>query len=288
MDNSLRDFVYKVNTSYQFERADALLFATIAEGYRPGGANFFNASQGATVDPRFFGYDPDKVTSYELGIKSMWLDDRLRLNTSVYHIAWEGIQLGTRIGEGWPAIVNGDDARINGIEVDLTALLTNALQLDLSIAKLDAQLTEDTLTTPEVDGQKGDRLPGSADFQAFLALRYETEFGNAVRWWVRAAGSYSSDVTSYLNDNQFNQLITPIELSENRFFDRMPSYTIWNLSTGIERDQWSLLVHIDNLFNKKYIVASSTFELGPVDDPVSRQHYYGYPRTVGASLRYTF
>ena len=288
MDNSVRDFVYKINTSYQFDRVDAMIFATIAEGYRPGGANFANASWGTNVDPRFLGYDPDKAKSYELGLKSMWMDDRLRLNASVYHIDWQDIHLGTRIGDGFPAIVNGDDARINGIEVDLTALLSDTLRLELSVAKFNAELAEDTLTTPEVDGQKGDRLPGSADFQAHLALRYETEFANAMRWWVRASGSYSSDVTAYLNDNQFNQLISPPELSENRFFDRMPSYTVWNLATGLEMDRWSLFTHIDNLLNEKYIVGSSTFELGPVDDPISRQHFYGRPRTVAVSLHFAF
>jgi outer membrane receptor protein involved in Fe transport len=288
MDNSLSDFVYKINTSYQFDRADALVFATIAEGYRPGGANFSNASWGTDVESHFYGYDPDKATSYELGVKSMWLDDRLRLNASVYHIDWEGIQLGTRIGAGFPAIVNGDDARINGIEIDLTASISDSLRLDLSVTRLDAELAEDTLTTPEMDGQKGDRLPGSAETQAILAVQYETEFANALRWWIRAAGSYSGDVTSHLNSNQFNRLISPIELSENRFFDRMPSYTVWNLSSALERDDWSLFAYIDNLFDEKYIVGTSTFELGPVDDPISREHYYGRPRTVEVGLRYTF
>ena len=218
----------------------------------------------------------------------MLLDDRLRLNASVYHIDWADIHLGTRVGAGFPAIVNGDDASIDGIEVDLTALLSDALQLDVSVAKFDAELAQDTVTTPEIDGQKGDRLPGSADLQVFLALRYETEFANDIRWWARAAGSYSSDVTAYLNDNQFNQLIDPPELSENRFFDRMPSYTVWNLATGLEKDRWGLYLHIDNLFDEKYVVASSTFELGPVDDPISRQHFYGRPRTIAASLRYAF
>ncbi len=52
--------------------------------------------------------------------------------------------------------------------------------------------------------------------------------------------------------SQFNQLIDPPELSENRFFDRMPSYTVWNFSTGLTRNQWSVFAYADNLFNEKY------------------------------------
>jgi len=287
MDNDIRDSVYKVNSSYQFERVDALLFATIAEGFRPGGANYFDSTVDAVVGSKFRGYDPDKATSYEIGIKSMLLDDRLRLNASIYRIDWDDIQLDTTI-HGYTVRTNGDDARIEGIEFDLTALISDALQLDLSITKLDAALMEDTVTTPEVDGQKGNRLPGSAELQAFLGLRYETEIASSMRWWTRLAGSYSGDVTTYINDNQVNQLIDPPELSDNRFYDRLPSYTVWNLTTGLEGEQWSMFVYVDNLFDEKYIVASSTFEQGPVDDPISRQHYYGRPRTIGVNLRYTF
>ncbi|MDH3577207.1 MAG: TonB-dependent receptor, partial [Gammaproteobacteria bacterium] len=256
MDNQVRDFVYKINTSYQFDRADALLFATIAEGFRPGGANYVNSVQAAVIDPRFLGYDPDKATSYEIGVKSMLLDERLKFNTSIYHIDWEDIQLATRVGVGFEAIVNGDDARINGIELDLTALISDSMSLDLSVTRLDAELSADTVKTPEIDGQKGDRLPGSAELQASLALRYEMELANSTRWWTRLAGNYSGDVTAYLNDNQFNQLISPPELSENRFFDRMPSYTVWNLTTGVEREQWSLFAFVDNLFDEKYIIGT--------------------------------
>jgi outer membrane receptor protein involved in Fe transport len=60
------------------------------------------------------------------------------------------------------------------------------------------------------------------------------------------------------------------------------------VTTGLDRNHWSLFAYIDNLLNEKYIVASSTFELGPVDDPISRQHYYGRPRTVGINLRYSY
>jgi len=288
LDNRVSDFVYKINTSYKFDRVDALLFATIAEGFRPGGANTVNSALAAVIDPRFLGYDPDKAISYELGVKSKLLDDRFRLNASIYRIDWEDIQLSTRVGAGFLATVNGDDARIHGVELDLTALITDSLQLDFSLNTLQAELVEDTLTTPEIDGQNGDRLPGSPELQAHVALRYDTEFANSMNWFLRVVGSYTGDVTAYLNDNQFNQLISPAELSENRFFDRMPSYSVWNVTTGLARDNWNLFGYVDNLLNEKYIVASSTFELGPVDDPISRQHYYGRPRTIGVNLRYVF
>lgn len=288
LDADIEDSIFKFNTSYQLANANALLFLTVAEGFRQGGANAVNSTQAGVVDPRFLSFDPDKATSYELGVKSMWFADRLRLNAAVYHIDWEGLQLGTRVGAGFPATLNGNDAEIDGFELDLTAQLASAWQLGFNFNQLDARLAEDTTATPEIDGQKDDRLPGSAETQANLSLRYDHPLASDKYLWVRLGGSYSSDVTAYLNDNQFNQLISPQVLSENRFYDVLPSYTTWNLSAGLEARGWSLMAYADNLFDKAYRVASSTFELGPVDDPLSRQYFYGRPRTIGMRLRYQF
>ena len=287
MDTGLTDFVYKLGVSYEFDDADALLFVTIAEGYRPGGANYVDAVTLETIDPGLLSYDPDKATSYEIGIKSMLLDNRLQLNASIYRLDWEDAQLTTGLsGVEW--ILNGGDARVNGLEIDLTALLSDSLSVDFTLSRLDAELTEDTLITPDVDGQKGDRLPGSAELQANFALRFETELAGNTRWWTRLSGSYCGDVNAYLNDNDINQFIDPPVLSENRFFEQIPGYSVWNVHTGFEWNEWSAFAYVDNVFDERYIVATSTFEQGPVEDPISRRHYYGRPRAYGVTLRYDF
>ncbi len=282
------DFVYKANTSYQLPNADALLFFTVSEGFREGGGNGVNSVQAATVDPRFLTFQPDKATTYELGIKSMWFDKRLRLNASAYHIDWRNIQLQTRVGAGFPAVVNGNSAKIDGIELEMLARVTDSWQLELNLNQLNPRLAEDTSATPQIDGHRGDRLPGSAKTQADFALRYMTAVGNAMDLWLRLGGSYSGDITTQLNDDQFNRLLPGQVLSDNRFFKRLPGYTVWELSGGLSKDHWNVSAYADNLFNKAYIVASSTFELGPVEVPAARQDFYARPRTIGLTVRYQF
>ena len=288
LNNDVDESVWKFNTSYQLQQNDALVFLTVAEGFRPGGANAFSAV--VPVDSKFFGYDPDTATNYEFGVKSTLLNSRLRLNASVYQIDWEGIQLMTRIGGGFGATINGDDARISGIEMESTALLSDNWQFDFSFALLDAALTKDTVSTPEIDGQKGDRLPGSAETQVHAALRYETTLDNGMNVVGRLGGSYSGDVTSTLNDNFFNALIGDgmTDLSPNRFFNRLPSYQIWNLSLDFSRDDWSIYAYIDNLLDEEYIVATNIYATGAVVDDNYRWNYYGRPRTYGFRVRYNF
>ncbi|MEM9317022.1 MAG: TonB-dependent receptor, partial [Pseudomonadota bacterium] len=67
------DGTLKLNLSYEINE-DVLVYATYAEGYRPGGAN-----RAPGVGETF---EPDFVESYEAGIKSTSLDGRLRLNAA--------------------------------------------------------------------------------------------------------------------------------------------------------------------------------------------------------------
>ena len=57
----------------------------------------------------------DSLWNYELGLKQNVLDGRGFANISVYHINWSKIQLAVNVG-GINQLVNGGDARVNGID----------------------------------------------------------------------------------------------------------------------------------------------------------------------------
>ena len=67
-------------------------------------------------------YQPDLVWSYELGEKARFFDRRLTLNASVYYEDWHNIQLESYPGD-WAIILNGNDAKIYGAELDILATL---------------------------------------------------------------------------------------------------------------------------------------------------------------------
>jgi hypothetical protein len=84
----------KLGVSFKLN-PDNMLYATASKGYRIGG---YNPRVGAPCasDPNYGGYhtlfDSDSVWSYELGSKNDLLDDRVRVNTSLYYIDWSNIQ----------------------------------------------------------------------------------------------------------------------------------------------------------------------------------------------------
>ena len=65
------------------------LYAKVVEGYKSGG---FNAR--ATSPQRFSeGFDDETLVSWELGLKSDWLERRLRLNAALFRSEYEDIQV---------------------------------------------------------------------------------------------------------------------------------------------------------------------------------------------------
>src|SRR5262249_50752767 len=78
------------NARYHFGR-NAMIYARIATGYRPGATNAAFAV--VSAEGRIpLEVDPDRTTNYELGYKAELLDHRLQLSTSLFHIAWSDIQ----------------------------------------------------------------------------------------------------------------------------------------------------------------------------------------------------
>src|SRR5262249_50786091 len=65
-----------------------MLFASFAKGFKAGGFNA-RASSIAGIGP----YKDEKVTSIEGGIKSDWLDERLRANITAFHNDYKQLQV---------------------------------------------------------------------------------------------------------------------------------------------------------------------------------------------------
>lgn len=99
-------------------------------------------------------FDPEELSAYELGIKSDLLSDRLRLNAAVFHYGYDDMQVDQNIPPniGVTRTSNAGKAKIDGAEIDLTALLMDELTLTASYGYLDADF-EEFLDTQTCDGR---------------------------------------------------------------------------------------------------------------------------------------
>ena len=199
--------LFKFNTSYRFTD-DVMGYFTISEGYRFGAANGIAAceiplppSSDPCAAPDEFQYFPDTTTNYELGLRSQWADGRLTLNGALYYIDWQDPQLASATVVGaQPITRNGEGAETSGIEIALDADLTDRFNIGFGYSHSKAELTDvapalirdftppgfgpgagyDGLPPVYLDGQPGDRLPGSPEDQATVYMAYDWTLSS--RW----------------------------------------------------------------------------------------------------------
>jgi iron complex outermembrane receptor protein len=149
-----------------------LIYAKTSRGFRAGGTN---QRSNPALD-----YQPETVTDYEIGAKTDWLDRRLRANVAVYHSNYKNIQRSVYVNDAnsfVTEIQNAASAKINGVELELTARPLTALTLSLNAA----------YTDPKYNTYDGFSAAGTPVNLAGNA------FPNVSRWQGGASGTYTVD-----------------------------------------------------------------------------------------------
>jgi len=119
------DFNYLGEASYKL--TDEMMgYVRFSSGYRAGG---FNARQADPTVP--FSFAPEKATAYEIGLKSEWLDHRLRANAAAYYTDYSNLQL--QEYTGGIGTTSNANAYYEGFELEVQAVPTKNLSIDGSI-----------------------------------------------------------------------------------------------------------------------------------------------------------
>jgi iron complex outermembrane receptor protein len=283
---------YRANV--QFAWTDELMtYAQFSTGFKGGGVN-----------PRPFfvqqalPFGPETLKSYELGLKSDFLDRRVRLNIAAFLSKYADMQLAlgnctaiTGPGFGAPCAlpVNAGDADIKGIEVETTLRPFDGLTIDGAMSYLDFEYKRfgsftstgagGVQTTVSVGGptningpQFGDYAPYTPKWKWSIGAQYEVDLGNAGSLTPRIDAAHQGDVYSS---------------ASNRSSNLIESYTIANARiTWRNRDEdLELSAEVTNLFDEYYLVT--------VNDQSSGSQGYihaqpGRPREWAVSVKKKF
>ena len=115
-------------------------------------------------------FDPTRGTQYEVGVKTDFLDGRLSTTLAAYHLTRTNVL--TPDPEDPLLSIQTGEQRSQGIELDVTGAILPGLNVILSYAYTDAEVTEDN-TFPE-----GNRLPNVPENQASLWTTYTIQKGD--------------------------------------------------------------------------------------------------------------
>ncbi|NOX49556.1 MAG: TonB-dependent receptor, partial [Gammaproteobacteria bacterium] len=141
-------------------------------------------------------FDPEFVSTYEIGLKSEWFDNRLRFNGAAFFSDYTDIQLqnvsATDLGDVLLLIENVGEAELSGFELELTALPLAFLELSAGAGYIDAKYTKlgggvSTVTTSS-------SFAKAPRWNLNFSAQFTLPVGNNGRLRIRADSSYQSEV----------------------------------------------------------------------------------------------
>jgi iron complex outermembrane recepter protein len=278
-------FVPKVGAQYNFND-DVMAYALYSEGYRVGGVN-----RGRGVPTLPFEYDSDTLENTELGIKSLWFDGRFQLNATIYSMKWKDVQLEVTdpsfdVGEPFQVVVaNLGDAKVEGIDLDLKAAITQNFELGFNMTYLDKAEVEAPESYPD------DRFPGG---EASLGLEKVTPLPLFADKSWSAYAEYSWDMNFMGGGNAYLRLQHSYTgESLNQLFDADTSprvlqedYSVTDISLGYSTDRWTGRIFVNNLDDERGTTYYDSTDFDPFFGRSSVNIIR--PRNAGLSLRYNF
>jgi iron complex outermembrane recepter protein len=267
--------VYKGVLSWQ-QSKDMLYYLQAAEGFR-GGFGAYALPDICQAQVRQLGFNPgqgevapDQLWNYEAGIKSDWLDDRLRVNVDVYQIDWTNVQQSLFLNCGSSLLANFGSVRNRGGELEIDSRPVKALSLGVSFGFVHSALQQDIFGVP---GTKGLPLPDVPKITSGAFVEYELPALG--EWTVTARADYSytgSSLSQYAVGASFSPDLGALSLLGVR--------------VALRRDNFEAALYGHNLLNdieRTYLERDVSFEA------TSRLRYsVNTPRTFGLALSYKF
>ena len=258
---------------------DVMAYASYSKGYKTGSWTTRLSSPHPTYDASLH-FDPEFATSQEVGVKSEWLDRRLRLNVAAFHTKYEGIQLNSQQGIS-PTLVNAGDAKIYGFEVESSALIAGGFSFDAAIGYTNAKYTSlnnvldngfiiQLGSCPERTSNPGGScyLPKTPEWKIYGGPQYLLSLGNGGALQFNGDWTYTAKLA---NDFGNTQLLM------------RGATDIFNASITYKtpKDQLEFILGGTNLSDKRYIVSGQNQSGVAVIDAS-----YNRPREWFASIRF--
>ena len=306
--SKIDDSIYKVALQYQIDD-DRMVYALYSQGFRLGGQNAPRAVASGFVNQT---YDSDTLDNYELGIKSQWFDNRLQVNSQLFHMVWSDYQTNISGDDNWydHGTVNAGDAEVTGLELDIALQASENLKIKANVFFARPEFKDDIVYSaapdqqaflpngdenPNFDGydiEAGMRMPNSPKYKGWLSINYDIPdlFGGDA--WVYFETSYQAESWNEIyniprkdDDNDGDNDGVTEGLSK--------PYSVSSLSFGVDMpNDLSVTLLLDNVFDK----ATSTYVSTGNNDNAdafgdSRWHNtqsFERPRTFWVTLRKDF
>ena len=129
-----RNPTYRVALDHSFT-GNLMAYLSFNTGFKSG-----SYSEAAIDAP---AANPETLKAWELGSKSEWLDHRLRVNGSMYYYQYHDLQVQEIVSTPYPTsyVLNAAKAEVKGLDLDVTTIPIEHLELDGGLSMLDGHYT---------------------------------------------------------------------------------------------------------------------------------------------------
>jgi len=251
----------KLALKYRLNK-DTLTYATIAKGYKPG-SYFMWAPSGYEY------FEKETLISYELGLKSSFLDNKLNLNTALYYIDISDKQINVALSNVSNYMKNANSATSKGFELEASYMISDAFSVSSSFAynkatfddfKYTSLIVDNTnavIGTKDVDNS-GNYLPHTPKYTYSLGFQYRGDNGIYANTHLNGVGDFYTDDSNTFKRN---------------------AYYLVDAKIGYETDSYDIYLYGKNIFDKDYTTEGNYG---------SSFLFLSKPREIGVQLAYRF
>jgi iron complex outermembrane receptor protein len=264
--NEFSKVTYRAVLDHQFT-PDILGYVSYDTGYKSGEYN--------VVTPAAPPVNPESLTAYQAGVKSEYLDHRLRVNAAAFLYNYSNIQI-TEVEGASIDILNATSAKLYGADVDLDAVVGSAFKIHGALSYLHGRYGDYPNAPSYVPAAGGGNTPiqinatgnttvQSPEVTAYVEGNYTVPF---------ARGAMDLDLNVSENSGYYwdvdNRVKQPAYALLGGYVKWLPAQASWDVRA------WA-----KNITGKKYYSFEEAQALGDVVSPAA-------PRTFGASVHYHF
>jgi iron complex outermembrane receptor protein len=224
--------------SYKVDDA-AMIYARYSEGFLPGG---FDENAMSVAAGNSYGSETSRTA--EIGLKSDWWGDRLRVNVAYYKTevdnTVERFDAIVTDGQIESLLDNVAEVEISGWELELTAIPLDNLTIRTSYSHISANyekyIVPDLITPGELLSRSEltpERAPGD---NLFLSAEYAIPYGPGI-------------IRTYAGYRLFSDYQTFPLLAEGK----VNNWTSWDLSVSYEWKEWMFRLFSNNVKSKEFI-----------------------------------
>lgn len=245
---------------------DVLIYGSVSRGFKGGAINL--AAGPLLADPAQAavfaqGVEPEKLTTFEVGAKTRFLDGRMQLNVALFRNDYKDQQLFI-VRDGLAFLYNAAESTINGAEVEWQWVPSTGLTLSAGLGFLDAQY--DRLLTDAGDFS-GNKMLQAPKFNGTASVRKE---------WRLPAGSIAAEVSASHVTKQYFDLPNVLSTGSRTTADARLD---WNI--GAE-EKFRISLWGKNLGDKRFCTNAADLGVQAAQCMVNEPRTYGV--TVSARL----